>query len=174
MMTPRKFVRGWLAVAAALCLAAGLLTVIPVDAQAGISSMWKSPTRTVYVENHAPGKWHVKRVAEKMDNGSRLNFRVVKRCPKGKTCVRVYARNIKQPGVIGMARLSGATRIVDLDPQLGDRLGRRAREFAVCHELGHMVGLTHRKSKGSCMFPDNRGARKLDRKDKQYLRKIYG
>lgn len=115
---------------------------------------------TVYVENHTGSRWPVRRAAASLDNHSGLHLIVVRRCPAGAQCIKVYEVGNLPGRTVGRARTTWNTATgelftatVYLERRYGVQRGYDRRLGLVCHELGHAVGLQHTSSRSSCMFP---------------------
>lgn len=165
--------------AVSLIVAGALVTVTPVAAQAVPLDKHHWNESTVYVENHAGSRWPVRKAAENLDNGSSLDLVVVDRCPAGKPCVKVYdvasipGRTVGREQSTSWGDRTYSSKIT-LDDGWGREASKRKRLTAVCHELGHAVGLAHTSSRGSCMFENvSKASTKISKAQRRALNRIY-
>jgi hypothetical protein len=113
---------------------------------------------TVYVERTRVGatNWsYVKRAGAAWARSSRIQLVFVKRCPSSYYCVKVYQ--------VRSARNQAGWATLNYDPRTNTawygtlHLNTRyltsaaARRKTACHELGHIVGLDHRRTGKTCM-----------------------
>ena len=137
------------------------LAVVALSATALAQPHWyrgSNAQAAVYVEKTRVGatNWsYVKRAGIEWARSSRIRVVFVKRCPSRYYCLKVYEGSSTRP-------LAGWTTL-NYDPktntawygslQLNNRYLTSAwvRRKTACHELGHAVGLGHRRTGTTCM-----------------------
>lgn len=158
--------------AALLAALAVLLGAAPASASHG-DSFWRLPTRTVYVEDTSSAAWPVGRAAATWS--ARTDVRLVYgRCRDGAGCIRVRDTRWCDPDVYAeTARQSRRVRVVTFDACDAGRLSARERRSTACHELGHALGLDHRRPLGSCMAEPLEASAYPDAHDVRVLNRLY-
>jgi len=172
------------AVATLLGVMTAGLGVMTAPAQAFTQPRWyrgSASKVTVYLEKTrvSATNWsYVKLAAAEWARSSRIRIGFVTRCPSRFYCVKVYDGRWNKP-MAGWATLNA-------DPRtnyawygtlhLNNRYltSSATRRKTACHELGHVVGLDHRRSGRTCMR-DGFGTMygHPDATDYTNLRKIY-
>jgi len=162
---------------ASVLTAAGVI-VASVAQPAGALPQPRWDDRTVYVQSSLPKSFQVGKAIEAWDNRSRLNLVLVKKCPKGKQCIRFYAG--RRPGhtVATATRWMLRNRIVSCTVEVDTRrfTSNRMRLSTAAHETGHCLGFAHTDSKHDPMYHYNSAARPWKPVASQYraLQRIYG
>jgi hypothetical protein len=144
-----------------LVVAAVLLGVTAAPAQALAQPRWYRGSRTqvtIYVEKTRVGatNWsYLKRAGADWSRSGRIAVLFVRRCPSRLYCVKVFEGRWSRH-MAGWATLN-------YDPKtnyawygsihLNNRYltSSAARRKTACHELGHAVGLGHRRTGRTCM-----------------------
>lgn len=116
---------------------------------------------TIWVENKAPARWPVRQAVAQWNRGlTTVQLRIGK-CPADAECIKVsqtsLVRDAGQPLVLGVTSTLFGKR-VKLNAAAVGHVPASYLAFSTCHELGHALGLEHRASRGSCMFPSAAGA----------------
>ena len=167
-----------------LVAALAFLAVSALPATALAQPHWRrgeAPQVTVYLERTSVGatNWsYLERAGAEWARSSRVRVAFVRRCPSSFYCVKVYQ--------VRSARNLAAWTTLSYDPttdiawygtlHLNSRYltSAAARRKTACHELGHVVGLDHRRTGRTCMrdgFATMYGH--PDATDDAHLRRIY-
>ena len=136
---------------------------------------------TVYVERTSVGdtNWsYVKRAGAEWARSSRIQVEFVKRCPSSTYCVKVYqvhsSRNMAGWATLNYDPSTNTAWYGSLHLNTRHLASDGARRKTACHELGHVVGLDHRRTGRTCMgdgFDTMYGH--PDATDDAHLRRIY-
>lgn len=137
-------------------------------------------TRTIYVEERLPRGYDVRRAVEVWDNRTRLNLILVKRCPRGKACIRFEAG--RRPGhaiasaFVWQDRDSIDRCVIEVDTRKLRRVSRHQRRSTLAHETGHCLGFAHVADRRSVMYRYNTGQRPEKPNSSHYraLARTYG
>jgi len=142
---------------------------------------------TVYVENHASGRWPVKTATQRLGAGSPLELVYVSRCPVRTSSAQPAVQCIVVTSAdLGGGTLAGTTdwtfvkstnKLSTATVKLNDRWAKHAsyadRLNIAEHELGHGVGLPHVKRTSSIMNAVAHGRTKPDAGDLRDLKARY-
>jgi predicted Zn-dependent protease len=113
---------------------------------------------TVYVERTqvGPVNWsYVKRAGAEWARSSRIEVLFVKRCPSSYYCVKVYqqrsSRNLAGWATMHYDPKTNTAWYGSLHLNTRYLTSDAARRKTTCHELGHVLGLDHRRAGRTCM-----------------------
>ena len=153
-----------LTLAAAILIAVVLATVaVAVTADATERKVKTWGTRTIYVQESLPKGYDVHRAIEAWDNRTRLNLVLVKRCPKGKACIKFTAGRRPGHAVATTWAWQTSKRIVKCDVVMDTRklngLSAKRRLASISHETGHCLGFRHDSHRTNLMHGNYTQAR---------------
>jgi len=140
-------------------LLAAVLTFTLANAPAAVASvtLYHHAYQVVYVEDHTGAAWPVTTLAASWDYGTDLSVRYGP-CRTGAGCVKVYecwCGTAQPPGWVNWGYYVGTHVFAEpVTVHLNDSWWWpwRNRVQAVCHELGHALGIISHLGTYSCMY----------------------
>ncbi len=135
------------------------LTVLVAPAADATSVvLYRHASGIVYVENHTGGAWPVTTMTYAWDSGTDVSARYGP-CRPGAGCVKVYecrCGTSRPPGWTDFGYYPGTRTFAEpVTIHLNDSWTWtwRNRLQAVCHELGHSLGIVSHLGTYSCLYP---------------------
>ncbi len=163
------------AASAVILAAIALLTGAGPATAAHNDPGWKLPGGGIYVSDATGSRWPVGTAARTWSDRTDVTLRYTTGgCRPGYPCVRVREqRNCSADWVGRTSYGSRSVRRVALNNCGTGGYSDAERRSLVCHELGHALGLDHRRSLGSCMATAHGASVYPDAHDVQLVNALY-